>query len=199
MSSSNDIKICILGSAAVGKTCLLYRFVKESFLIGSSSTIGVAYQSQKIQLPNSGAPPITLGLWDTAGAEIFNSLSALYTRNSQIALVCFDPQEEKTFKEAQRWISSLKSDEPKCKIFLIATKMDLLGSKLWCPSESSVVAWARENGITQVHRTSALTGQGCKEVYKSLCEVATHIFLEETPSGRISVEVSRPPQESCSC
>jgi GTPase SAR1 family protein len=51
-----------------------------------------------------GGRTIALGIWDTAGAEQFQSLSCLYYRASRAAVICFDPCSRSSFEKLQFWV-----------------------------------------------------------------------------------------------
>ena len=44
------------------------------------------------------------GIWDTAGAEKFESISEQYTRNSDAAIICYDVTDKPTFEKAKQWV-----------------------------------------------------------------------------------------------
>lgn len=45
-----DVKVCLLGSSGVGKTCLLDRYVNNSFEQSPKNTIGAAFAAKKVRL-----------------------------------------------------------------------------------------------------------------------------------------------------
>ena len=57
-----------------------------------------------VQVHVKGGRTITLGIWDTAGAEQFQSLSCLYYRASRAAGVCFDACSRSSFAKLQFWV-----------------------------------------------------------------------------------------------
>lgn len=65
---------------------------------------------------------VQLGLWDTAGAERFQSLTKLYYKNAQAALVCWDMNDMNSFSKCRFWIREISSNEPNCAIVLVGTK-----------------------------------------------------------------------------
>lgn len=62
-------KIVIIGESAVGKSCLLIRFVKDRFETDYLSTIGVDFQFKNFTLDDQ---KYRLDIWDTAGQEQYN-------------------------------------------------------------------------------------------------------------------------------
>lgn len=57
-------KFLIIGSAGVGKSCILHQFIDHKFKPDSSHTIGVEFGSQIV---NVGGKAVKLQIWDTAG------------------------------------------------------------------------------------------------------------------------------------
>ena len=47
---------------------------------------------------------ISLGVWDTAGAERFQSISRMYYRGSKAAIICFNPASQTSFTKALFWV-----------------------------------------------------------------------------------------------
>lgn len=48
--ASKDYKLVLLGDVAVGKTSLLWRFVKSEFLDAHTPTVGLAYLQSTIEM-----------------------------------------------------------------------------------------------------------------------------------------------------
>ena len=48
---------------------------------------------------------ISLGIWDTAGAERFQSISRMYYHGSRAAIICFSPASQESFAKAKFWVS----------------------------------------------------------------------------------------------
>lgn len=49
--SQDGYKVVLLGDVAVGKTSLLWRFVKSEFLDSHTPTVGLAYLQSTIDIP----------------------------------------------------------------------------------------------------------------------------------------------------
>lgn len=54
-----------MGDTAVGKSCILKRFVDDEFEEGLLSTIGVDFRFRKLKINNNDN--VKLQIWDTAG------------------------------------------------------------------------------------------------------------------------------------
>jgi len=158
-----DLKIVLLGQQHVGKSCLVDRFLNSKFDAMQKNTIGAAFGAKRVYLPNGRG--MTLGIWDTAGAERFESLSRVYYHSAGSALVCFDPSKMDTWKKLDFWVGELQENEPRCRIYLVETKMDLLESgEERIVSEEEVAEYA-ERINAQLFRTSAKTGYNVVELF----------------------------------
>lgn len=85
MSNSLEAKIVVLGSQGVGKTSLVHRYVKSTFLHSVHSTIGASFLTKRVVDVDS-ASVVRLQIWDTAGQERFRSISKLYYRGGAISV-----------------------------------------------------------------------------------------------------------------
>ncbi|MCK6445326.1 MAG: GTP-binding protein [Planctomycetes bacterium] len=81
------VKVCMLGSFAVGKTSLVQRYVKSLFSERYQTTIGV--QIDKKELVIDGRP-LTIMLWDLYGEDEFQKLSASFLRGAHGAFFVAD-------------------------------------------------------------------------------------------------------------
>ena len=59
--------------------------------------------SPKVKLGDEKS--VTLGIWDTAGAERFESLSRVYYHSARAAVVCFDASNASSFQKMKFWVS----------------------------------------------------------------------------------------------
>jgi len=120
---SSSVKLVLLGEAAVGKSSLVLRFVKDDFQENKEPTIGAAFLTQKCQLPNR---VIKFEIWDTAGQERFASLAPMYYRNAQSALVVYDLTKPTSLVKAKHWVAELQRQaSPGIVIALVGNKLDL--------------------------------------------------------------------------
>jgi Ras-related protein Rab-21 len=95
-------KVVILGEGRVGKTSLLLRYVKGEFSDKQESTFNASYLDKEVR--NSREEVVKLSLWDTAGQEIFNSITPIYYREADAALVVYDITFAESFNKVQKWM-----------------------------------------------------------------------------------------------
>lgn len=120
-----DLKIVLLGKEYGGKTSLVERYLHDRFLghVPYQSTIGAAFGGKKIEV---NGKTLTLGIWDTAGSERYESMSRIYYRGAKAAIVCYDLTDITSFQRAKFWVQELKKNEESCKIYLCGTKKDIV-------------------------------------------------------------------------
>src|SRR6266566_3607415 len=69
------VKICLVGEGAVGKTCLIRRFIQDQFDDRYISTLGAKVSKKEIKVdgPNGGTD-IDMTIWDIMGEKGFREL-----------------------------------------------------------------------------------------------------------------------------
>ena len=172
--SNNDeekqyaIKICLLGAAAVGKTSIASRFCKNIFNETYANTIGGAYQQQTVLLDNG--VKMKLHVWDTSGDERFKSMTNLYYRDAQVAILTYDVTNQETFQDLNYWLEQLKDkvNADNMLLFLAGNKCDV-NSDMKRVSAKEAKEFAEKNNMT-FFETSAKTGLGIKELFKSIAK-----------------------------
>lgn len=101
-----EVKVVLLGDQSVGKSSISQRYVKNVFTGTHVATVGGAYLQQKVVLNNGVA--IKLHLWDTGGQERFRSMTNLYYRDANAAILTYDITNEQSFTSLDFWLKELK-------------------------------------------------------------------------------------------
>ncbi|KAJ1915752.1 Vacuolar protein sorting-associated protein 21 [Tieghemiomyces parasiticus] len=119
-----QVKLVLLGEAAVGKSSLVSRFVQNKFMDNREPTIGAAFTTQKCRLEDK---VIKFEIWDTAGQERFYSLAPMYYRNAHAAIVVFDVTRASSLQKARTWVKELqRQGNLNMVIALVGNKLDLV-------------------------------------------------------------------------
>ncbi|KAI9229625.1 MAG: GTP-binding protein ypt5 [Piptocephalis tieghemiana] len=136
-----QVKLVLLGEAAVGKSSLVLRFVNNEFNENKEPTIGAAFLTQKCRLEDK---IIKFEIWDTAGQERFHSLAPMYYRNAQAAVVVYDITRASSLEKAKSWVKELQRQaNPNIIIALAGNKLDLVGK---APGEKGQGGSEEEHG-----------------------------------------------------
>ncbi|KAK0208600.1 GTP-binding protein ypt5 [Desarmillaria ectypa] len=121
---SIQVKLVLLGEAAVGKSSVVLRFVSNEFQANKEPTIGAAFLTQKCRLEDR---VLRYEIWDTAGQERFHSLAPMYYRNAQAAVVVYDVTKATSLEKAKSWVKELQRQaNPNIVIALAGNKVDLV-------------------------------------------------------------------------
>ncbi|XP_022912067.1 ras-related protein RabJ-like [Onthophagus taurus] len=116
-------KLVVLGHQGVGKTSTILRYVEKIFSTETPSTVGASFFTSRIDVEGI---TVKLQVWDTAGQERFKSMTPLFYRNANGALLVFDITQRDTFDHMKVWVTELKRniDEP-IFIYVVGNKIDL--------------------------------------------------------------------------
>ena len=161
-----EIKICLLGDVAVGKTSIASRFCKNVFNESYINTIGGAYQQQTILLDND--IKMKMHVWDTSGDERFKSMTNLYYRDAQVAILTYDITNSQSFEGLTFWLNELndKVNKDNMLLFLAGNKCDI-NNNMKKVSSREAKEFAEQNNM-YFFETSAKTGTGIQELFKTI-------------------------------
>ncbi|KAL5535313.1 VPS21 [Sanghuangporus sanghuang] len=211
---SVQVKLVLLGEAAVGKSSVVLRFVSNEFQPNKEPTIGAAFLTQKCRLEDR---VLRYEIWDTAGQERFHSLAPMYYRNAQAAVVVYDVTKASSLEKAKSWVKELQRQaNPNIVIALAGNKLDLVQPKspaadgtsidgdepddaTATPGEAGAAesevpravpteeaqAYAQEAGLL-FFETSAKTGEGVVELFTDIAKKIPieHILASSRGAGR---------------
>ena len=176
MSEIGDakLKILILGDSAVGKTCLLLKYIDGFFPETYISTIGVEY---KIKPINKNNTKITLEIWDTCGQERYKSLSKSFMKGADGIIFQYDISDKKTFEHIKNWITESENENTGFKKIIVGNKIDL-------PEESRQVKketmekFCNEKQIKGIE-VSAKNGDNVENAFNMLTELIIENMTKE--------------------
>eukprot|EP01117_Protostelium_nocturnum_P002830 TRINITY_DN1374_c0_g1_i1.p1 TRINITY_DN1374_c0_g1~~TRINITY_DN1374_c0_g1_i1.p1 ORF type:complete len:196 (-),score=56.85 TRINITY_DN1374_c0_g1_i1:20-607(-) len=163
--SKVDVKVVLLGKHSVGKTCLVERFLRDKFKDNTVATVGAAFGAKKMDV---NGKEVTIGVWDTAGQDRYESMSRIYYRSARAALVCYDLTDLKTFEKVRTWVDELLQNEEECQIYIVGTKMDGAGDVKKLQRRDIEEYTDKVGG--RMFDTSAKNGEGIEEIFQHIAE-----------------------------
>ena len=175
-------KLIFLGDQSVGKSCILNRFLNDTFIEDYQATIGLDFQSKNVQIDNQD---IHLLLYDTAGQEKFRSLIPMYTRDANIILLVYDISNKDSFANLSQWLKDLTNvNMDEVILCIVGNKIDLNDKRAVNTEEGKKFAEEHDFIFQEI---SAKTGEGFSDLfYKNLFE---QIRFKFRPGGQL------PPSE----
>ena len=164
--SSLPIKCVLLGETAVGKTCLINKFVNDTFQSDFVSTMVGCYSSKDVYY-DKAKKKIKYEIWETAGQEKYRSINKIFYQDTSIAILVLDITRKDTFEALKNyWYGELRDNAPKEVIIAIAAnKCDLYEYEE--VSHDEIESFAKSiNALYE--QTSAKTGEGIKDLFNSI-------------------------------
>mmetsp|Transcript_41595 Transcript_41595/g.104902 ORF Transcript_41595/g.104902 Transcript_41595/m.104902 type:complete len:209 (+) Transcript_41595:73-699(+) len=159
-------KILIIGDSGVGKSCMLVRFVDNTFSESFISTLGVDFKFRTIDVDGK---KVKLQIWDTAGQERFRTVTSSYYHGANGVLVVYDITDPVSFNNVRQWLQEIERYAAEnVATILIGNKSDLEEKRAVPVSEAK--AFAEANGLTYLE-TSAKDSTNVETAFHQLSNV----------------------------
>ncbi len=169
--NAKSVKAVLLGESGVGKTCIIARFINNTFENNIMSTTGASYAGKTMAFEEFGGKCIKFEIWDTAGQEKYRALTKIFYKDAGVAILVYDITRKESFDELKDyWYNQIKECAPKnIVIGIAANKCDLYDNEQ--VSEDEARNFANEIGAV-FKLTSASTNQGIEDLFKGVgCKV----------------------------
>ena len=123
---NNTCKVVLVGDAGTGKTCIITRFINNRFDKSQMTTACPSFCTKSVNYPEYNKT-INLDIWDTAGQEIYRSISKLFYKCASVGILVYDITSRKSFESIKDyWYNELKDNTEEGIIFnLVGNKEDL--------------------------------------------------------------------------
>ena len=164
--SSFKLKVLLTGAAAVGKTSLVQRFIKNRFAANYKLTVGVDILTKDVEFrPGELA---TLSIWDIGGQQRFEFIRSTFYKGAAGALLVFDLTRDQTYTETRKWLTEIRQFAGENIPFvLIGNKLDLV-EDVGTVIDSNDARNFAENEKSIYIETSAKTGENVDESFTEL-------------------------------
>ena len=106
MSNENNkaldkkIKVILLGESGVGKTSIIFKYVKDHFTEPTTLTIVSTYMQKDIIRDNI---TYKLNIWDTSGQERYHSVTKLFIQKADIVILVYSIDDKQSLKNIDYW------------------------------------------------------------------------------------------------
>ncbi len=154
---SESAKVMLLGDIGVGKSSLARRLLWDKFEADYKTTLGVDVLAYDLALPSG---PLRLILWDTDGDFGMSIFETVYMLGASAAVVVADASRPATLVKMASLARGFAERRPGREIRAVLNKIDLV--------ESRTAQTPPEIDPATLARTSALTGQGVREMFADL-------------------------------
>jgi small GTP-binding protein len=172
-------KIVVAGAKDAGKTSLIRRYATGKFQSSLLSTIGVDFETKKVQL---GETDILLNIWDFAGEEKFRTLFPAYVSGASGALLLYDITNQDSLTDLHDWIDVITSvpERPKT-LILIEAKADLEDQREVMREEGNYI-FNKYDFKGELLPTSAKTGKNVEEAFEMVGRQIVKNSLTKCPN-----------------
>lgn len=126
------VKVIVVGNGGVGKSSLTARYCKGTFTSTYKKTIGVDFLEKTLDSGLTTGESVKLMIWDTAGQEEFDSITASYYRGAGACAIVFSSTDRASFEAVERWKQKVEAEfEGKTYpiLCLVQNKADLIDSE----------------------------------------------------------------------
>lgn len=161
------LRLCLLGSGAVGKSCIVIRFMRNIFNDYYDPTIEDSYRKHV----RVDGQIVSVDILDTAGQEDFDALKAAWYRKKDGFLLIFALDNANGLEELGKFyceLSNFYEVEPVPPILIAGNKADLVSpeqsQELWLKAKEKSTEW----GAVGLMRTSAKTGMNIEAAFANL-------------------------------
>ncbi|VDN97591.1 unnamed protein product [Rodentolepis nana] len=189
-------KLMLIGDSGVGKTCILFRFVEDSFSTSFISTIGIDFKIKTVEIDGKR---IKLQIWDTAGQERFQTITSSYYRGAMGIMLVYSVTCRKSFENIQKWmknISELASED--VDRIIVANKTDKVDQRVVSAEEGLAVAQEYD---VQHFETSAMNGTNIETAFYELTKAVLKRPPKEQNAQQSNIRVhnldTKPQSSSC--
>lgn len=160
---------------AQAKSCLLHRFVEDTFCEDQTQTIGVEFGAKVVSLLGKR---VKLQIWDTAGQERYRSVTRSYYRGAVGCLIVYDITSRSSYERVPQWLQDVRQLAGKeTTIMLIGNKSDMNDKRVITHNEVSL--YAQENNLMHFE-TSASTGELVPDAFLKVAKIALQKEMKAT-------------------
>ena len=193
MNFDDKCQLLIIGNSSVGKTSILTRYSSKTFNENYLATVGLDFFSKDETIDNK---IIRIKIWDTAGQERYKSFTKCFFQKAQGIMVVYDVTSQKSFKDLQFWIDSLKTniyeDTSLVPIIIIGNKIDLPKREV---TKEDAANYAREHHF-HYYETSAKTGEG---IELAIRELVKKVMNNGKKNGNNNIQFNQIKKKSGKC
>ena len=168
--SIESFKVVLVGESGVGKTSIITQFIDQTFQEDQQSTTGGTFSTKSVIC--DGGKILKFEIWDTAGQERYRSLTTMFYKDANAAVMVYDVTRAESFEELKNyWAGQIKESSPENIILVIAAnKSDLIEHEK--VDEGEARNFAKELNAIFIS-TSAKSSEGINSLFEEIAKKYT--------------------------
>ena len=192
-------KLLLIGDSGVGKSSLLHRFADDEYKEDYISTIGVDFKFKTVE--GADGKQVKLQIWDTAGQEMFRTITSSYYRGAHGIVIVYDITDSESFANVKQWLHEINryASENVNKL-LVGNKCDLESERQVSLEQGKELA--ESLGLTFVE-TSAKSNCNVDQVFhKMAADIRAHMATvprTESKAKKLTAKDGRFKKEKSNC
>ena len=188
-------KVLLLGDWSVGKTCLLMRYMDNTFTEMHLSTIGI---DAKIKIVNlKEGLDARIQIWDTAGQERYKTIAKSYIKGANGILLVYDVTKRNSFEGIKNWVKQIKDlVSSRVNVVLIGNKIDLEDKREVKTEEGEQLG---KEFNYQFFETTAKDGVNINEAFEALIKSIAEKYSYKPVNHGYKLENEKASNESKGC
>mmetsp|Transcript_64484 Transcript_64484/g.74957 ORF Transcript_64484/g.74957 Transcript_64484/m.74957 type:complete len:240 (-) Transcript_64484:172-891(-) len=159
-----DIPVVVLGSGAVGKSCITIQYIQGHFVEKYDATIEDVYR-KPVEVDHQAA---VLTIVDTAGQDAFGTIRDQYLKRGQGFLLVYSIADSESFQQLKRIYAQLlrtKGDVSQMSCVVVGNKLDLAAQRAVSFDEGKLFASHAKSPFMEI---SARNRGQVEEVFATL-------------------------------
>jgi small GTP-binding protein len=122
--SIESFKVVLVGESGVGKTSIITQFIDQTFQEDQQSTTGGTFSTKSVKCGNNKT--LKFEIWDTAGQERYRSLTKMFYKDANAAILVYDITRKDSFEQLKLyWAEQIKECPENIILVIAANKSDL--------------------------------------------------------------------------
>ena len=188
-------KVLLLGDWSVGKTCLLMRYMDNTFTEMHLSTIGIDSKVKIVNLKEGLDAKIQI--WDTAGQERYKTIAKSYIKGANGILLVYDVTKRNSFEGIKNWVKQIKDlVSSRVNVVLIGNKIDLEDKREVKTEEGEQLG---KEFNYQFFETTAKDGVNINEAFEALIKSIAEKYSYKPVNHGYKLENEKVLNESKGC
>ena len=169
MSEIESFKVVLVGGSGVGKTSIITQFIDQTFQEDQQSTTGGTFSTKSVKCGNNKT--LKFEIWDTAGQERYRSLTKMFYKDANAAVLVYDITRKDSFEQLKSyWAEQIKECPENIIVVIAANKNDLIQKEE--VDEEEARKFASDLGAIFVG-TTATQVESINELFKEIAKKYT--------------------------